>query len=49
MDRGRAQDQAILSLLKHQKLHQKQTREEQLHLIRNFTEQILKGEYIINL
>ncbi|MFN2261394.1 MAG: FAD-dependent oxidoreductase [Psychroflexus sp.] len=47
MDRGRAQDKAILGLLKNNKLHDKQSLEEQLKLIRNVTQQILEGDVIL--
>lgn len=47
MEKGRAQDKAILSLLKHDKLNDKQSLEEQLKLIHKTTKQLLEGDFLL--
>ncbi|MGO1752350.1 MAG: FAD-dependent oxidoreductase [Psychroflexus sp.] len=47
MEKGRAQDKAILSLLKHEKLNEHQSLEEQLKLINKTTQQLREGDFLL--
>ncbi|MGO2294707.1 MAG: FAD-dependent oxidoreductase [Psychroflexus halocasei] len=47
MEKGRAQDKAILSLLKHEKLNDNQSLEEQLKLINKTTQQLREGDFLL--
>jgi kynurenine 3-monooxygenase len=46
MDKGRAQDKAILGLLKHHKFNENQSLRDQLTLIQKVSQQVLEGELL---
>jgi kynurenine 3-monooxygenase len=46
MDKGRAQDKAILGLLKHHKLNGNQSLRDQLTMIQKVSQQVLEGELL---